>query len=385
MPTLLAARASGRLSASDRAGVERHIARCADCRELERRRDEAEQAYGALLGQPIAPARPSEPFAPGDPEPEVAVARGEAGAVPMEVAAEPEPDEGMAEPDDGVATPEPEAVATAEPEALAEPERAPEPEPKAVAEPEPDALPEPEAQAEPDDEPRAFVDDRAPQPIAAEHEHEQLNGSTQAFTPAEERDATGSRRPRRTLLIAALFIAGVVILAVGLLQLGDDDGGTTAQQADQRAAQTAAPAPSPAAPAEPARSRAELRTRARLRVLGDRELGPGTVGDDVKALQRLLGVQQTGNYGDLTAFAVGQFQARHDLPATGIADEATKRGLARRPRPPRQAPTPPPTPAPAEPQGDQQQPPGATPETTPPPAGQAAPPSAPGVSGPGAE
>src|SRR5829696_8596259 len=51
MPTLLAARASGRLSASDRAGVERHIARCADCRELERRRDEAEQAYEALLGQ----------------------------------------------------------------------------------------------------------------------------------------------------------------------------------------------------------------------------------------------------------------------------------------------------------------------------------------------
>jgi peptidoglycan hydrolase-like protein with peptidoglycan-binding domain len=81
--------------------------------------------------------------------------------------------------------------------------------------------------------------------------------------------------------------------------------------------------------------------RARLRSMGDRELGPGTEGDDVKALQKLLGVPQTGTYADLTAFAVGQFQARHGLKATGIADAATKRKLARREHPPKNPPTPP--------------------------------------------
>ena len=60
MPTLLAARVSGRLSASDRAGVERHIARCTDCRDLEHRRDEAEEAFGALLGEPVAPGPAAE-------------------------------------------------------------------------------------------------------------------------------------------------------------------------------------------------------------------------------------------------------------------------------------------------------------------------------------
>ena len=136
-----------------------------------------------------------------------------------------------------------------------------------------------------------------------------------------------------------MFIAGVLILAVGLVQLGgDDEDGTASQPAERQAAQSA-PAPTP--PAEPAPTPAQLRTQARLRALGDRELGPGTVGDDVKALQRLLGVQQTGNFGELTNYALVQFQSTHDLPATGIADEATKRKLARRPRPPRQAPTPP--------------------------------------------
>ena len=53
-----------------------------------------------------------------------------------------------------------------------------------------------------------------------------------------------------------------------------------------------------------------------------------------KALQKLLGVSQTGNYGELTTFAVTDFQSKHGLKATGIADEATKRALARRSKPP---------------------------------------------------
>jgi hypothetical protein len=431
MPTLLAARASGRLGASDRAGVERHLARCADCRELARRRDEAEQAYGALLGTPVAPAAPAEPFAPGDPDPEVAATRGEAETAPVSLGDEAAASGAAAAGESGAVSESEEAgeaeAAWAEPaddSTLGEAEAAwaetapdeadtPWPEPadesaggaEAIwTEPADDSADEAEAaSAEPaselEPEPASLEDDREPtfepdhhsplhQPEVRSRDDdpadaELLTQSTAEWDPLAEPDederqtevdplaATTDRprRPRRAL-IAAMFIAGVVILAIGLLQIGDDDDTDTPTPAERQAA-APAPAQTPAAPAEDAPSRADLRTGARLRALGDRELAPGTSGDDVKALQRLLGVSPTGNYGDLTAFAVGHFQARHDLPATGIADEATKRRLARRPRPPRQAPAPPATTSPAESQQQPAQPP-ATGEAAPP-AGQQAP------------
>ena len=49
MPTLLAARASGRLGDADDERLARHLKRCASCRELEHRHVAAERAYDAFL------------------------------------------------------------------------------------------------------------------------------------------------------------------------------------------------------------------------------------------------------------------------------------------------------------------------------------------------
>ena len=430
MPTLLAARASGRLGASDRAGVERHIARCAACRDLEQRRDEAEQAYAALTGTAVEPDPAAEPFAPGDPEPEVFASRPEDGGAgedaapasddePYGYAEEvpaplPQPDE-VAEEPEAFGEAEAEAFGEAETEALGEPEALHEPEPEAVDERDAFELRDLEAPPAAADAPlgdetaeRTVPDEpAAPEngamdarlldppefgsPVPAPGHTEEFD--VQAELDREESDepwdpraklptwrdgapvgGTRTRRRPSWALIGGLFLLGVVILVAGLLQLGgDDDSGTTATRPAERQT-AAAPAPATEQPAaEPQPSRAELRRRARLRSLGDRELGPGTTGDDVRALQKLLGVSPTGNFGELTTLAVRDFQAKNGLPATGIADEATKRKLARRSRPPRQAPTPPASQT--GPQG--QATPGAQGQTTPGTQGGSTPPTAP--------
>ena len=322
VPTLLAARASGRLGAGDRAALERHLARCGACRELERRRDEAEQAYESLLGTPLEPVPATEPFAPGDPDPEVAASRAE----PESELAEAEPAEAeLAEP------------AAEEPE-LAEHEEFEGPADATLLDP-------------PEYEPRGALALEA-QPI--DQETEPLGEEDTPPEPAGSEPPPSGSSGRALAVVAAVFFIGGLILIVGLIQLrgGDNDNGEAERPAARAAAPAAAPAPAkPAQPAKPEPSPAELRTRARLHSLGDRELGPGTLGDDVKALQKLLGVPPTGNFGPQTTAALTQFQATHDLPETGIADEATKRKLARRRRPPRQAPA-----APAQ-QQQQAQPP----------------------------
>ena len=351
MPRLLSARSSGRLGAGDRAGVERHLSKCAGCRELEQRLDEAEQAYGALLGLPVAPAAPpAEPFAPGDPEPEVAAGRPEHEVEGLQAepdSAEPEPGQEPVLPDPGP-DPDPDLADAAPPEP--EPEEAP----TAASDPDLDPYasdhdtefleaPAASEDAEPvDEEPLPAPDDHDLAPGRSWHtdEHARLE-----FTepPPPDDDPVGESRPRigRTA-IAAMIVAGLVIIGIGLLQAAGDGNGGKSRTARSASAQGASPT-RPAQPAAPQPSRAELRIQARLRSLGDRELGPGTVGDDVKALQRLLGVVQTGTYGPLTSYAVGQFQATHGLRSTGVADAATKRKLARRARPPAHAPVPPAT------------------------------------------
>ena len=341
MPMLLAARASGRLGASDRAAVERHLTRCPRCRELDSRRDEAEEAYAALLGAPVpgAPAPVAEePFAPGDPEPEVTAAGPFANDAP-----------------------EAEPYADDEPLAATE----------ALADHEPFAETEPLSDPAPHDEPAA--EPPPPEDALAPRDAEEAGGRTHdrpdtaEYDVLSEGDGSEPRRgDRGRKAIVAVLAAGVVIFAIGLVQLLGGDDESTTQPSPPAAKPAAAPAVAP--PADTGPSRAELRFRARLRSLGDRELGPGTTGADVRALQKLLGVQQTGNYGELTAYAVRQFQAGHDLPATGVADQATKRKLARRRKPPESAPVPPPaapsTPPPAN-------------GTTPPPTGGTATPTTP--------
>jgi hypothetical protein len=80
-----------------------------------------------------------------------------------------------------------------------------------------------------------------------------------------------------------------------------------------------------------------------MEALGDRVLSPGMTGREVRTLQRLLGVPQTGTYDALTQYAVGEFQAQNDIPVDGQAGTRTKRLLARRPRPPKNPPTLPPS------------------------------------------
>ncbi|HEX8645475.1 MAG TPA: sortase [Thermoleophilaceae bacterium] len=112
-----------------------------------------------------------------------------------------------------------------------------------------------------------------------------------------------------------------------------------------------------------------------LRRLGRRDLTLGMKGSDVRELQRLLGVPRTGTFDQLTAYAVSEFQREHGLPADGQAGRATKRLLARRPKPPSRPPTPPAVApqAPAPEQGEAAgQPPGGPGQA--PPSGQAPPP-----------
>jgi sortase A len=116
---------------------------------------------------------------------------------------------------------------------------------------------------------------------------------------------------------------------------------------------------------------ARERTAKRLKLLGDRTLQEGMSGDDVKEVQRLLGLPATGTYGPQTTAAVTQFQTDHALPAVGQVGSQTKAALARRPHPPSRPPTPPDVPQqqqPSQSQGTQTTP-GATAPTTTTPSG----------------
>jgi sortase A len=96
----------------------------------------------------------------------------------------------------------------------------------------------------------------------------------------------------------------------------------------------------PAVPTDSPEQQARRRTRARLKALGDRPLGPGTSGADVRELQRLLGMPVTGTFDANTTAAVLAFQRDHGLPQVGVVGSQTKRALARRKHPPSTPPTP---------------------------------------------
>src|SRR3954452_14211340 len=86
---------------------------------------------------------------------------------------------------------------------------------------------------------------------------------------------------------------------------------------------------------------ARERTAKRLQLMGERTLTEGMTGDDVKEVQRLLGLPATGTFGVQTTAAVTEFQRTHGLPPVGQVGSRTKRALARRPHPPARPPTPP--------------------------------------------
>jgi sortase A len=114
----------------------------------------------------------------------------------------------------------------------------------------------------------------------------------------------------------------------------------------------------PAVPGPSAREVARRRTAARLKLLGDRQLGPGTTGADVRELQRLLGMPVTGTFDPNTNAAVLAFQRDHGLPQIGLVGSQTKRALARQPHLPSRPPTPADVPQQTGPTGAQGQQPG---------------------------
>jgi sortase A len=96
----------------------------------------------------------------------------------------------------------------------------------------------------------------------------------------------------------------------------------------------------PAVPGPTARQLALRRRKARLERLGDRQLAAGATGDDVRELQRLLGMPITGTFDPNTTAAVLAFQRDHELPQVGTVGPETKRALARQPHLPSRPPTP---------------------------------------------
>jgi sortase A len=122
----------------------------------------------------------------------------------------------------------------------------------------------------------------------------------------------------------------------------------------------------PAPPGIDTKALARKRAAGRLRLLGDRTLTEGMTGNDVKEVQRLLGLPATGTYGPQTTAAVTEFQTSHGLPAVGQVGSQTKAALARRPHPPSRPPTPPAVPQQQQPgtQGTQTTPGAGTSTTT---------------------
>ena len=158
----------------------------------------------------------------------------------------------------------------------------------------------------------------------------------QKIVPAGQSDATRQVGYNRIVLTAChpLYSAKQRILVFGRLEKKEPLGAAARDIEED----------GPVTGVSPAEERAAARDRARrrLKLMGKRLLGPGMKGRDVKTLQRLLGVPQTGTYDPLTEYAVRDFQQKQGLGADGRAGAATKRRLARRPRPPSTPPTPPP-------------------------------------------
>lgn len=78
-------------------------------------------------------------------------------------------------------------------------------------------------------------------------------------------------------------------------------------------------------------------------------LSIGSVGPAVAAVQRAVGADPDGAFGQLTAAALRAFQTAHGLPSTGVTDPATWSMLLPPTTSPASAPTPPPTPPPVSP------------------------------------
>jgi outer membrane biosynthesis protein TonB len=288
MPRLLGARASAQLSPADAERAARHLDRCWGCKALERRHTEAERGYDGLLS---------------DAAMELALLERDGGEIRVTRA------EGPVEERPPVEDPPVEDPPVEEPPVV---------EPPPVEEPpvEPPPVEEPPVEPPP-------VEARSEEPV----EWPQDAAEAHAYaSPTPRRSHLA--RPGLLVAVVALVVAAAALIAIVFGGSNPSDAGRKPTRATP-AAQPAAPTASQRAAAR--RAAARQRFQARLAGLGDRLLGPGATGDDVKALQRLVGVPVTGAYGPETSAAVLDFQTANGLHADGNAGAETKRLLARRP------------------------------------------------------
>jgi len=153
------------------------------------------------------------------------------------------------------------------------------------------------------------------------------------IVPADFKDAFAGGDVEELILSAChpLYAASERILVYAKLESATPRGAAVVEE-------EAAPADAAAG----ADSEDAVQSKAdRLERMGDRQLTEGMQGADVKEVQRLLGLPQTGTFGPETTAAVTEFQRTHGLPTVGQVGSQTKAALARRPRPPSRPPTPP--------------------------------------------
>jgi sortase A len=150
------------------------------------------------------------------------------------------------------------------------------------------------------------------------------------IVPADFKDAFARRDDEELVLSAChpLYSASERILVYARLVSARPLGAAAVDE----------PAPEEDADAD---ALAQQRKEKRLERMGDRLLTEGMTGPDVKEVQRLLGLPQSGTFGPETTAAVIEFQRTHGLPTVGRVGDQTKAALARREHPPSRPPTPP--------------------------------------------
>ena len=140
------------------------------------------------------------------------------------------------------------------------------------------------------------------------------------------------------LACAAAFVAGLALAdddaapaATGTSQPAPGASGTPDPTPDTTPSTTPAQRPTSSSPETDSPEPTEEPTHASRPTLepGPRLLGPGDQGPDVRDLQARLkqiywfSADVTGTYGDLTVTAVRGFQAKREIPVTGVVDQRT--------------------------------------------------------------
>lgn len=133
------------------------------------------------------------------------------------------------------------------------------------------------------------------------------------------------------LLVATAFLAGYALRDGDSTQrpTASGTGGVETSPPTPEATPTPTMTPTPTVAPTPAHTATPTPAPTPTLEPGKRLLGPGDEGDDVRDLQARLkqiywfDADVTGFYGDVTAQAVRGFQAKREIPVTGVVDQRT--------------------------------------------------------------